>query len=204
LGAVKSGSIFEESVIEETRFLVLKRKVEVKSHKQLAVLFIACLLTGISSCKPQRAIDFKEAIVQKEQMASKMLVSQEGSEAKKLDLLIEKDFKGALAVIDQQEREFDTLITTIEALPVDGIKRGHELKMAAMEYYVALKALQLFDREQIKNREASQRTESDALRAVQDKDLELSLRKQELYKTVFEKDSVFYQAQKKFDEANGI
>ena len=175
-----------------------------KSHKQLAVLFIACLLTGISSCKPQRAIDFKEAIVQKEQMASKMLVSQEGSEAKKLDLLIEKDFKGALAVIDQQEREFDALITTIEALPVDGIKRGHELKMAAMEYYVALKALQLFDREQIKNREASQRTESDALRAVQDKDLELSLRKQELYKTVFEKDSVFYQAQKKFDEANGI
>lgn len=175
-----------------------------KHNKKLTVLIILCLSVCLSSCNRQRAIDFKEAIVQKEQIASKMLVNEEGSEAKKLDLLIKKDFKGALAIIDQQEQEFDTLITKIEALPVDGIKRGHALKTAAMEYYGALKALQLFDREQIKNREASLHRKGDELRAVQDKDLELSLRKQELYKIVFEKDSVFYQTRQKFDEANGI
>lgn len=164
----------------------------------------ACLLLSLASCKPRKAMEFKERIVQKERVAFNILVGKNGSEGKKLDLLIKGDYKGAQAAIDQQEKEFNELLKSIETLQADDIKLGTELKAAAVQYYTALKQLQLSDRESIIHEEALHHLKGDSLETSQNKLLELSRQKQDLYKIVYERETSLYETIRKFDSANGI
>lgn len=171
---------------------------------RLIVFSTVFLLISFTSCKSREAIEFREAIVQKERVASNMLLGKNGLESRKLDHLIKNDYKGALALVDKQEEGFNKLIKEIETLPADGIKQGNELKTAAADYYIALKELHLFDRVEITHREASLHMEGETLQAAQNKSLQLTLQKLDMYKKVYEKDSVFYHSLEKFNSANGI
>lgn len=169
------------------------------------VIFSAVLLLIIlGSCKPQKAIELKAAIDQKERTVFNMLVGKNGSEEKKLAFLVKDDYKSALAAVDQQEKEFNQLIREIAELPTEDIKQGNELKTAAVNYYDALKALHLFDRQEIVQREASSNSEGEALQAAQHKILELGRQKQVMFQKVYEKESAFHQAMEKFNSVNGI
>lgn len=168
------------------------------------MLAAAFLLVSMASCKPRKAIALKENIVRKERMVFNMLVGKNGLEEQKLNFLVKNDFQGALAQVDKQEKEFDQLIREIETLPAEGIRQGHELKTAAVAYYTALKELHVFDREEISQREAIQQAGGEALRAAQDKYLELNLQKQDRYKKVYEKERAFYQALEQFNAVNDI
>jgi hypothetical protein len=171
---------------------------------QPVIFSAALLLITLVSCKPQKAIELKAAIVQKERIAFNILLDKNGPGEQKLASLVKDDYKGALAFVDQEEKEFDKLIAEIAALPADGIQQGNELKTAALDYYGALKDLQIYDRQEIVQREASSRTEGEALRAAQDSILQLSRRKQDMFKKVYEKESAFHQALEKFSSVNGI
>lgn len=169
------------------------------------VIFSAVLLLiTLGSCKPQKAIELKAAIDQKERTVFNILAGKNGSEEKKLAFLIKDDYKSALAAVDQQEKEFDQLIKEIHALPTEGTKQGDELKAAAANYYNALKELHLFDRQEIVQREASLNSEGEALRAAQHKILELGRQKQVMFQKVYERESAFHQAMEKFNSVNGI
>lgn len=168
------------------------------------ILFAAFLLITLVSCKPRKAIELKAAIVQQERVAFNILLDKNGPGEQKLVSLTKNDYKGALAFVDQEEKEFDKLIGEITALPADGIKQGNELKAAAVDYYQALKELHIFDRQEIAQREVSSRTEGEALQAAQDSIIELSRRKQDMFKKVYEKEGVFHQALEKFSTVNGI
>jgi|GEM_PF-604039 len=174
-------------------------------QKMNPVIFSAAFLViTLVSCKPRKAIELKEAIVQKERIAFNILLDKNGPGEQKLASLVKDDYKGALAFVDQEEKAFDKLIGEIAALPADGVKQGNELKTAAADYYTALKELQIFDRQEITQRELSSRVEGEALQAAQDSILELSRRKQEMFKKVYEKEGAFHQALEKFSSVNGI
>lgn len=169
------------------------------------VIFSAVfLLITLVSCKPQKAIELKTAIDQKERTVFNILAGKNGSEEKKLTFLVKDDYKNALAAVDQQEKEFNQLIREITDLPTTGIKQGDELKAAAVNYYDALKELHLFDRQEIVQREISFNSEGEALQAAQKKIIELSRQKQAMFKKVYETESAFHEAMEKFNAANGI
>lgn len=171
---------------------------------RLIIFSTVFLLIGLASCKPRKAIAFKDAIVQKEQVAFNIVAGENGAGDQKLQHLVKEDYKGALTWVDREEEEFNKLVKDIEALPAEGIKQGNELKAAAVDYYVALKELQIFDRVEITHREASLHMKGEALDTANHRTLQLSLQKQDLYKKVYEKESVLSQVMEKFNSANGI
>jgi hypothetical protein len=171
---------------------------------KLIVIPSAFLLLSLVSCKPRKAIEFKETIVQKERIATEILIGKNGSETKKLECLVKEDYKGALAAINQQEKEFNEIIKAIEALPAGDIKQGNELKTASVNYYIALKELHMFDRLDVENRQDLYKLKGKELDAAQDKTLELSYKKQDMFDKVFKADSVLRQTLDKFTAANNI
>jgi hypothetical protein len=173
-----------------------------KKPIQWAIVF---LLISLAACKPRKAIQLREAIVQKERTALSILVGKGGAEEQKLQCLIKGDYAGALAALDREEKDFDRLIDSIRLLPAAGIKQGDPLKAAAVGYYTALKTLQVFDRQEVTQQEIAHRLKGDdeAMKA-HEKIYELSLQKQELYKKVYEKDSTFQRAKEQFNAEHGI
>lgn len=171
---------------------------------KLPVFIAALLLLGLISCKPRKALEFKEAILQKDSSAFRMLVGKGGTEEEKLDYLIKNDFKGASIAIDRQEREFDSLIKEIEILPVEGVKQGEELKKAAADYYNAVKTLHISDREEIEQRKITYDKDVKKVDAAQDKLLQLSQEKLKMFKIISKKREVLDSALLKFDAANNL
>lgn len=161
-------------------------------------------MLGLASCQPKKAVALKDAISQKERIAFNMLVGKEGSENRKLGYFINGKYDSALAVIDQQENEFNELISELDALPVEGIKEGAALKDAAKNYYTTLKELQLLDRLVVANRKSGMESKGEQLDSINNQSLELSNRKLEMYKRVHEKEELLYEAQNKFNAANGL
>lgn len=170
----------------------------------LLIISATFLLVSLVSCKSRKAIELKESIVQKERVAFNILVDKKGLASQKLESLVKDDYKGALAFLDQEEQAFNELIKEIETLPAEGIKQGNELKTAAVNYYTALKELQIFDRQEIAQREASSQIKGEELWAAQHKILQLSVQKQGMYKKLYEKEQAFYKALEKFSAVNNL
>lgn len=167
--------------------------------------FIAIfLLISLAGCKPQKAIRLKEAIDQKEKTAFNIVVGKGGAEEQKLQCLVKGDYQGALAALDREEEDFDRLIDSIRVLPAADIKQGEPLKAAAVDYYTALKTLQLFDRHEVAQQEAARRMKGDSAMDAYKKIYELNVQKQGMYKTVYEKDSALQEAKKRFNAEHGI
>ncbi|MBC9914281.1 hypothetical protein [Chitinophaga varians] len=165
---------------------------------------LVLLFISLAACKPKRAIQLREAIVQKERTALHILVGKQGAEEQKLQCLIKGDYPGALAALDREEKDFDRLIDSIKLLPADGIKQGEPLKAAAVDYYTALKELQLFDRQEVTQREIAHHLKGDEAMAAHQKIYELDLQKQELYKKVYGKDTTLQRAKEQFNAEHGI
>lgn len=70
---------------------------------KLNFIVVVFLLLGLSSCKPRKAIDLKEAIAQNERRLFGILLSKDSPKEKKLKCLINDDFNGALQAIDTIE-----------------------------------------------------------------------------------------------------
>lgn len=175
-----------------------------RQSAKMIIFSVAIFLISLTSCKPRKAIEFKESIVQKERVAFNILLDKNGSESQKLNCLIKDDYKGALASVDKQEKEFNKLISDIDTLPADGIKQGPELKTAALNYYVALKELHVFDRAEIAQREITHNTKGEALQTAHNKIRELGIHKQDMFRKVYEKESALSQALEKFNTVNNI
>lgn len=168
------------------------------------LIILSFFLIGLASCKPRKAMEFKEAIMQKERVAFNILVGKNGSESKKLDFLIQGKYDEALATVNKQEKEFNDLIKDIEVMPTEGFKQGNELKAAAIHYYAAVKELQVFDSKSIINQKATRIAKGKTLDSLLKGSLEISLQKQEIYKKVHEGEEALYNALNKFNSANGI
>ncbi len=69
-------------------------------------------------------MEFRNAILQKQESASKILIGKEGLESRKLNYLIQLDYKRAMSVIDSQEIAFNTLIREITDLDPDRLPTG--------------------------------------------------------------------------------
>lgn len=78
------------------------------------------------------------------------------------------------------------------------------MKAAVVDYYTALKTLQIFDRQEVTQLEIAHRLKGDKAMGAHEKIYKLSLEKQELFKKVYEKKAVLQQAKERFNAAHGI
>ncbi|GAA4778715.1 hypothetical protein GCM10023231_01580 [Olivibacter ginsenosidimutans] len=162
------------------------------------------ILIFFASCKSQQAIDLKDAISANDEQLKNIMISEGGAEEEKLNCLINKDFEGALAAIDKQERQFDSLIKKTSSLPVEGVKWGDSLQVAAINYYQALKTLHMADRAEIAQQVIAYSDDTAKVRMAQDKILELSKEKQQLFQEVFDKDNKMHTILVRFNEEHGL
>lgn len=171
-----------------------------KQHTFLIVL----VLVGFSSCKPKKAIKFKEAIVQKERTAFAIIVGKEGPAEKRRYSLVENDFKGAALATDEEERALDSLIRDIQILSAEGVKQGEQLKNAAVDYYTAVKELEAYSRKEIEQQTISFGPDGEIKLKAQDSLYRLGVNKEKLYNEVYKKEAVFQEALQKFEIANNM
>lgn len=167
------------------------------------IFLLAFLFLIANSCKSPKTNRFRETIIQKERDAFQIILGKNGSETKKLDHLAKDDYKGAIAAVDLQTREFDELIKSIEILSTDNIQEGKPLKTAAINYYKSLKELHFFDRKEIEKQESiSKLNENDQIIA-QDQLIELARKKKSLYSKVYRNEHLLNASLDKFDAVNG-
>lgn len=171
---------------------------------KIKLIVAISVLLAFASCKPQRAIDLKDAISGNEKYLKDIILSEGSAQEEKLNCLINKDFTGALRAIDKQEQQFDSLIKRTSAFSVERVKGGDSLKVAAINYYQALKTLHMADREEIAQQVITYNDDTAKVRRAQDKMLELSKQKQTLFQQVFDKDEKMQTALGRFDKENGL
>lgn len=168
-------------------------------------IFITTLLfITMSSCVSSKATEFKESLAQSERKAFDIILGKEGWGEKKLKYLIDDNYKGALAAVDQQGAEFDKLIAAIKKLSSEGIDEAKPLKQASIAYYEALKDLHQFDRKEIMQQELLATLKGDERNEVIDNLLALAKQKKLLYAAVYKKEALVYTATEKFNAANGF
>ncbi|HJT73136.1 MAG TPA: hypothetical protein VJ720_03935 [Chitinophaga sp.] len=168
-------------------------------------VFLAILiLIGFSSCKPKKAIEFREAIVKKERTAFAIIVGKEGPGEKRRYSLVENDFKRAALATDEEERALDSLIRDIQILSTEGVKQGEQLKSAAVNYYIAVKELQAYSRREIEQQVINAGSDREKIYKAQDSLYRLAVNKEELYNKVYKKEAAFQEALRKFEIANNI
>ncbi|WP_353146678.1 hypothetical protein [Chryseobacterium sp.] len=168
-------------------------------------LFLSLLLlTGLLSCKSEKAADFEKKITDQERIAFNALIGKNGYQDTKDLNLIKNNFEGALASLHQQEQLFDSIIKNLSALSTDNIKESPPVKAAAIDYYKALKELFLIDRLSIEQQQLTFTKDAQKIDKAQDSLLQISRKKLELYKRVSEKQSVLQKTLDNFNQANNL
>ncbi|HCA09686.1 hypothetical protein [Chryseobacterium sp.] len=169
------------------------------------VLLMIAVMALLHSCSNKKAEDLQSVLNKKESQTSGMLIDEKGFESAKLDYLIAHDYTKALYIIDKEEAEFNSIIKDIEKVDTDGIKKGKEVKQAAVGYYVVLKELFMFSRKEIKEEKLMRYSKDEkVIRASQDKMLELGREKQKLYQKVFKADEKLFTLQRQFESENQL
>ncbi|RZK48518.1 MAG: hypothetical protein EOO87_20485 [Pedobacter sp.] len=168
------------------------------------IFITAFLFITMSSCVSPKASDFKESLAKSERKAFDIILGKEGSGEKKLHYLINNDYKGAIAAVDQQAKEFDKIINDINMLSTDGISEGEQLKTASVAYYEALKELHGFDRKEIEQQALLQTLKNNELNTATDDLMILTKHKKSLYTAVYEKEALLHKATEKFNTSNGF
>lgn len=152
----------------------------------------------------KKALEFKHTLDLQERKVTQMLIGKKGSESLKLNYLIADNFDQALAAVNKQELEFDTVLHAIKALETADLKMASTLQNAAINYYGGLKALHGFAKKEI----AQQKVISTANGAEKDKAqnvlIKLAKAKQDLYDNVYRTEEPFRKALVAFQEANGL
>ncbi|QSW89239.1 hypothetical protein J0383_00135 [Flavobacterium endoglycinae] len=162
------------------------------------------LLVMMSSCESSRAIDFKKSLSQSERRLFQIVLGKDSWGEKKMQYVIDNNYKDALAAVDQQAKEFDNLINYLKKLPTNDIPESEPLKTATIEYYEALKALHTFDRKEIAQRELLVTLKDNERKKASDELIALAKQKKQLYNTVYQKEAILQTASEKFDAYNGF
>lgn len=171
---------------------------------RFGIYITAFLFITMSSCESSNAADFKKSLNKLERRAFEIILGKKGSGEKKLNCLAKDNYKGALAAVDQQSKEFDMLIGDIKKLSTHGIPKGESLKTASLEYYKSLKELHIFDRKEIEQQALLQTLKNNELKDAQNNLIALARQKKMLYNAVYEKEALLHNATENFETANGF
>lgn len=158
----------------------------------------------MSSCQSPKTDAFRSAVVGKERMAFNIITSKNGSESQKLESLIADDYQNALEAVDQQKKEFDQIISSLDSLETKDINDGSLLKNAAINYYTALRDLHYFDRKEILQRELIYNNHSNDKTSQLNELLNLYKQKKTYFNRVYKEESSLSDALQKFDISNNI
>lgn len=156
--------------------------------KKVAV-FISFIV--LFSCENKKAVKLRQLIDQQEKQSFSMLVGQKGLESKKLNYLIAYEYDSALAVVDQQEAEFNKIIKDLEKAKTEGISKGKELQQTSISYYTAIKNLYLFSRQEIELEKLSRNGKGAEADSAQRRLLNLYREKKHLYEKVYQSENDF-------------
>ncbi|MDR6922628.1 hypothetical protein [Chryseobacterium sp. 2987] len=156
------------------------------------------------SCENKKAVKLRQIIDRQEKQSFRMLVGEKGLEEKKLNYLIAHEYDSALAVVDQQEAEFNKIIGDIQKANTDGVSQGKELQHTSVNYYTAIKNLYLFSKQEIESEKLirnGKRAEADSAM----KRIEFLYReKKQLYDKVFQSENDFYKTRQTFLKENKL
>ena len=166
----------------------------------------SCLIIGVMliSCTNKKAAEFRNTVIEKQDQLTEMLISKEGLESRKLDLLTKYDYKGALSVVDSQEIKFNTLLREIEALDPGSLKMGLQLKQTCIDYLHAMKKLHLSERQQIEQEMIGREAQGEQLLKAQDSLLRLTAEKQKLFQQVYKAEEAYNETTRRFNKENGL
>ncbi|MFD2475981.1 hypothetical protein [Epilithonimonas zeae] len=142
--------------------------------------------------------------MEKERIAFNIITSKNGTESQKLEYLVADDYKNALKAVDQQKKEFDQIILSLDSLETKDIKDASLLKNATVNYYTALRDLHYFDRKEILQRELIYNNHSNDKKSQQDELLNLYKQKKAYFNRVYKEESLLSDALQKFDISNGL
>jgi len=168
------------------------------------ILLYLFFILIINSCQSPKANAFRSTVVEKERIAFNIITSKNGTESQKLEYLVADDYKNALKAVDQQKKEFDQIILSLDSLETKDIKDASLLKNAAVNYYTALRDLHYFDRKEILQRELIYNNHSNDKKSQQDELLNLYKQKKAYFNRVYKEESLLSDALQKFDISNGL
>jgi len=168
------------------------------------ILLYLFFILIINSCQSPKANAFRSTVVEKERIAFNIITSKNGTESQKLEYLVADDYKNALKAVDQQKKEFDQIILSLDSLETKDIKDASLLKNAAVNYYTALRDLHYFDRKEILQRELIYNNHSNYKKSQQDELLNLYKQKKAYFNRVYKEESLLSNALQKFDISNGL
>lgn len=168
------------------------------------MLTLAAAFLIFSACSNKKAAELSRIVDRQEKQSFNMLLGEKGLESQKLNHLIARHYDRALAVIDQQETEFNRIIRTIENVNTKGISNGKEVQQTSVNYYTALKNLYLFSRQEIQQEKLSRSMNNAEADAAQRKLADLYREKQQLYQKVYQSEDEFYRTLKIFQEENRL
>lgn len=173
---------------------------------QLRNIFFVMLILSLISCQSKKAAGLKITLEEKGRAVFNIMVGKNGHNERKLKCLINGDFHCAQQAINEEEQAFNKIIKEINALQTDHIKHGDELKAATINYYEAVKALEISDRldiaqQQISQDKANTREVRDA--AIQ-KHSQLLKSSVELHKVIRKKEQLLAEAQKQYNLNNHL
>ncbi|MFC4163046.1 hypothetical protein ACFOWU_05230 [Epilithonimonas zeae] len=168
------------------------------------ILLYLFFILIINSCQSPKANAFRSTVVEKERIAFNIITSKNGTESQKLEYLVADDYKNALKAVDQQKKEFDQIILSLDSLETKDIKDASLLKNATVNYYTALRDLHYFDRKEILQRELIYNNHSNDKKSQQDELLNLYKQKKAYFNRVYKEESLLSDALQKFDISNGL
>lgn len=171
---------------------------------EFRISILSMITVLLISCSNKKAMDFRNAVLQKQESVSKILIGKEGLESRKLNYLIQQDYERAMSVIDSQEIAFNKIIREITDLDADQLPTGPQLKQASIAYIEALKNLQLSGRLEIEQQMILKTAAGSKLNSAQDSLLSLSIKNQNLYQQVYEADERMTETMGKFNKANDL
>ncbi|WP_131724361.1 hypothetical protein [Chryseobacterium indologenes] len=172
-----------------------------KQIKWLAGIAVFLLLL---SCSDKKAAELRRIIDKQEKQSFSMLVGEKGLESKKLNYLIAHEYDSALAVVDQQEAEFNKIIRNLEKATTEGISQGKELQQTSVNYYTAIKNLYLFSRQEIELEKLSRNGKGAEVDSAQNRLLGLYREKKKLYEKVYQSENDFYKTLETFHKENKL
>jgi len=163
-----------------------------------------CLILALISCNSPKAEDFREKIDGQELVAFHIVAGKDGYESKKLESLLDEDYDGALKAVDQKSKAFDMIIFDIKKMQTMNVDEALTLKDAVINYYEALKKLHASDRKEISQQLKAKNVDSSQLPSEQKTLLNIYREKKSFYEDVYQQESLYSEAKRKFDEANGL
>jgi len=149
-------------------------------------------------------MEFKHALDLQERKVTQMLIGKKGSESRKLNYLIADNFDQALAAVNKQEQEFDTVLYTLNNLETADLKMASALQSAAINYYGNLKALHMHAKKEIAQQKVISITNGAERDKAQEELIKLAKDKQVLYDNVYQTEEPFHNVLLAFEDANGL